>query len=267
MRRVFGIATWAAVWACASGTGLAADGVHIVQRLTIDGASQTSDIWITTDRMRADIADPASGAKQAVVFDAARQVVDVINPDRKTYVEITKAQLDQLGAQAQDLMRSAMANMPPEQRAQMEVMMRGRGMGGMLAPAAPTVYHKVGTDHVGQWTCDTYEALRNGTKISDICTVPPGVLNLAPADLRTITQLADFFKAVAPQAAAMLEVGQGGDQGFSGVPVRTSTAAAGRQVSSEVTQVAREAFADSLFQVPEGFRQEQFMGTGGQGRR
>ena len=270
MRGLSGTVAGMVLCLAASGPALAADGIRIVQRVTIDGTAQTSEVRIAKDRMRADISDPSSGAKQLVVFDATRQVVDIISPDTKTYMEITKAQIEQMTAQAQQMMQTAMANMPPEQRAQMEAMMRGRGMGSMMA-AVKTTYHKTGTDHVGRWTCDKYEGFQNEKKVTDLCTVDPNAIGLAAADVQTLNQLVEFFKSLSPASATMFEIGHGESQGFSGIPVRTSTSTAGRSVTSELTDVVRENLPDALFQIPAGYQEQPFMGgmggmRGGRGR-
>jgi hypothetical protein len=265
MRPIFKSAVCLTVW-CLAATALhAAEGVQIVQRTTIDGATHTSQLQISRDRMRADVPDSSSGAKQIVIFDAARQVIDLVNVDGKTYMEVTKEQIDQLGAQMQDMMgqmQAAMANMPPAQRAQMEAMMRGRGMGAMAAPAVKTEYRKTGTERVGQWTCDKYEGTLSGQKVSEVCAVDPAALGLAPADMQIMGQLASFFRKLVPQGAAMLNLGSAEDQGFPGVPVKSVTTVGGKQITSELAEVSRQTFPDALFQVPAGFQKQDFAGMG-----
>lgn len=251
----------------AGGVAAAAEGVQLVQRTTTADTTLTSQVQIAQDKMRAEIVDPTSGLKQAVIFDAGRQVIIVINPERRTYMEVTKAQIDQIGTQMQGMMaqmEAAMANMPPEQRAQIEAMMRGRGMS---VPQAPTLeYRKTGTDRVGQWACDTYEATENGQKVMDLCTVEPSALGLTAADAETMRQLAEFFTKLVPQGASMLDVGSP-ERGFTGVPVRTTTTAGGDQVTTELAEVSRQNFDDSIFEVPAGFQKQEFMGGMGRGRQ
>jgi hypothetical protein len=250
-----------------SAAARAADGVQIAERTTVDGTPQTNRVLIAKDLMRAEIADPASGAKQTIIFDGTRQVIDIVNMDRKTYVEVTKAQLDQLGAQMHDMMgqmQAAMASMPPAQRAQMEAMMRGRGVGPLMSSGVKTEYRKSGTDHVGQWTCDTYEGSQNGQKVSEVCTVDPATIGLGAAEVATVQQLAAFFNKLIPEGAGMMDIGRPEAQGFSGLPIRTSTTLRGKTVTNEITGVSRQALDDSLFQVPAGFQKQDF--PGGMGR-
>jgi hypothetical protein len=251
----------------AGGVAAAAEGVQLVQRTTTSGTTLTSQVQIAQDKMRAEIVDPSSGLKQAIIFDAGRQVISIVNVERRTYVEVTKAQIDQLGAQMQGMMaqmEAAMANMPPAQRAQVEAMMRGRGMG--MAQAPRIEYQRTGTDRVGQWACDTYEGTENGQKVTELCTVAPSALGLTAADAETMRQLAEFFKKLMPNGASMLDVGSAEQHGFTGVPIRTISSAGGSQVTTELTEVSRQTFEDSVFQVPAGFQKQEFMGSMGRGR-
>jgi hypothetical protein len=79
--------------------------------------------------------------------------------------------------------------------------------------------------------------------------------------------MAAFFKQFMPQMADQgLKVGTVAEQGFAGVPVRQVFTIAGRQVATEITDVSRQAFPDSVFQVPAGYEKTAF-GAPGRGRR
>jgi hypothetical protein len=136
----------------------------------------------------------------------------------------------------------------------------------MMAAAPKTEYRKTGTDKVGSWTCDTYEGSRNNQKVAELCTVAPAALGFAAADFEVAERMADFFSKLVPQGADNLfRPGKAETQGFSGVPVRRVTLVP-TQSTSEITQVTRQTFPDSLFVVPDGFTKEA-MGMGrGRGR-
>ena len=260
-----------------TGTAQAADGLLIVQKTTSGGAPQTNQIQIENKRMRAESTGP-TGGKQVVMFDGAREVLTMVDPDKKTYTELTKADVDRVAAQmagAAPQMAAAMAqmqeqlkNMPPEQRAQVEAMMKGR-MGGAGMPgaaAAPkTQYRRAGTATVGKWTCDKYDGFEGGQKTSEVCTVDPKALGFAASDFEVTKQLVAFFKRLMPQMAnQMFSIGTPEEQGFSGVPVRQMITVGGRQITTEISEVTRQTFPDSVFQVPAGFQKTDFMG--GRGR-
>jgi hypothetical protein len=242
----------------------AADGVLIVEQSTTGTKTQTHQIQIAKDRIRAETTG-AAGEKQAMVFDGAKQVMWMINYDKKTYSEMTKADVDRLGGQMSDAMtkmQQQMANLPPEQRARIEAMMAGRGMAPGAAPK--TEYKKVGTDKVGKWTCDKYEGSRNGQKTAELCTVDPPALGFTAADLEVAHQLQAFFEKVMPPGADnMFRIGTGQGQEFSGVPVRRVSFGA-TPTTSEVTAVSRQSFPDATFAVPDGFQKEAspFAGRG-----
>ena len=106
----------------------AADGVLIVEKTTSGTATTTSQIQIEKTRMRAEVQGQAN-ARQTIVFDGEKQVLWMINNEKKTYSEISKADADRLGAQlsgAMAQMQQQLAAMPPDQRAQVEKMMAGR---------------------------------------------------------------------------------------------------------------------------------------------
>ena len=249
----------------------AADGILIVETTTRNGKVETNQIQIEKTRMRAESAD-ANGEKRVFMFDGTAQVMRMVDVDKKTYSEMTKAEVDQMGGQMSAMMaqmQEQMKNMPPERRAQMEAMMAGRGMPGMAAPEK-TVYRKTGTDRVGKWTCDKYEGYRGDKKVSDLCTVDPKALGFALTDFDVTKQLAAFFQQLMPQnAGQMFQIGNAEAQGFSGVPVRRSYAMGSQQIVTEISEVSRQAFSDATFAIPAGFQKTEspFGGRGARGGR
>src|SRR5947199_7290148 len=76
---------------------LQAQGILLVQQETRDGKSSTNQIQLDKTHIRAET--HASGEAMAVLFDAPAQTVRMLNLDKKTYVEMTKAQMDQVKQQ------------------------------------------------------------------------------------------------------------------------------------------------------------------------
>jgi hypothetical protein len=259
------IALAGALWLSA-GTARAADGLLIVQKTTSGtDAPQVNQVQIDSTRMRAESTGLA-GRKRIVMFDGTKQVLTFVDPDKKTYSEMTKAEVESMAAQvapAMAQMQEALKSLPPEQRAQLEAAMKARGGALPGAAAAKTVYKKVGTDKVGKWTCDKYEGYNGDRKTVDICTVDPKALGFTASDLDVSRQMAAFFKKFMPQMADQgFKVGTVAEQGFAGVPVRQTFTIAGRQVTTEITDVSRQAFPDSVFQVPAGYQKTTFAASG-----
>jgi hypothetical protein len=256
----------------------AADGIVLVQKFTYaDKPPQTHQMQIDQHHLRTESAG-ANGQKVAVIFDGDRQVMTMINDATKSYFEMSKADLDAASAQitgAMAQMQEAMKNMPPEQKARMEAMMKGR-MGGAGAPAAPAAarpqFKKTGTATVGKWTCDVYEGYTNGQKTHEVCTVDPKALGFTTADFQVTRDMAAFFKQFAGQLqqfqsqSQTFTMGTMEDQGFSGIPIRSVSTTSGGQVTFEITDAHREAFTAATFQPPAGYQKTEMFGARGRGR-
>ena len=249
----------------------AAEGVLILEKTVTGSNTRSSQVQIERDRMRAELTG-ATGEVQIVVFDGPQQVLRIISVPRKSYSEMTKADADRMGAQlaaAMAVMKDKVANMPPEQRAKMEALMSQLGTAGPVGgPGGRPEYRRAGSDKVGKWACDKYEGFRNGKKVSEVCTVEPKALGLTEADFDVTKQVASFFEKMLPQGVDQLVgVGKVETQGFAGIPIRRTAYDGDKVLSiSEVTDVKRENFDASTYEVPAGF-QKQAMGRGAGGRQ
>ena len=242
----------------------AAEGILITQRVTSGGPPLTIQVQIEPTRMRTEMAGP-NGAQQVMIFDGGKQVLYIVDPARKTYVEMTKADADRLGAQVQGAMAQMQAQLeklPPAQRAQMEKMLKGRGG----AAAAPQ-YTRTGSDKVGRWTCDKYDMTLDGQKLGEVCSVNPTALGFGAKDFEVMGQMAAFYSGMAPQMTGQLPAVSGIPLGgTSGFPVKTVMTLQGQNTTTEVVEAGRQTFADSLFVVPAGFTKQDMTGLmGGRG--
>ena len=241
----------------------AADGILITQQITSGGKPIKTQMQLEPTRMRTEVTTP-DGAGQVVIFDGGKQVLYIVDSSRKTYVEMTRADAERMAAQMQGAMAQMQAQLeklPPAQRAQMEALMKGRGMTG----AAPTMqYTRNGSDKVGRWACDRYDVTQDGQKIGEICTVNPTALGFAASDFEVTRQMAQFFSAMMPNLATQLPfIGSPEQGGYSGFPVKSVATLAGVNVTSELVEANRQTFPDSLFAVPAGFTRQDMMGGRG----
>lgn len=263
MKSIFtGLAYCAAVCAL-SGSVQAAAGLLIVEKTTQGGTATTNQIQVESNRMRAESTGPR-GEKQVVIFDGARQVLIMIDNENKSYTEMTREDADRLGTQMADAMaqiQTQLAGMPPEQRAKIEAMMKGR-MGGAGGAAPKPQYRRAGTETVGKWTCTRYEGYEGETKTSEVCTVEPKALGLTEADFAFTKQFVEFFKKIVPQMATQaFAIGTVEQQGFSGVPVKRKVSVLGREITTEITDVTRQTFPDTSYAVPAGYQKKPFGGS------
>jgi hypothetical protein len=234
----------------------AADGVLVTEKSTTAGKTDTHQIQVEKTRIRADVTGP-SGEPMVIIFDSVKQVLWMLDLNKKTYSELTKADADGMAGQmagATAQMQEAMRGMSPAERAQVEAIMRGRGMPAAIAAAPQTEYRRAAADRVGKWACTKYDGYRGTQKTAEVCTIDPKDMGFAAADFAVSGQMADFFAKLVPQAADnTFKLGTGDAGGFSGVPVRRVSSIAGRETTSEMTDAVRQTFPESTFAVPADF--------------
>jgi hypothetical protein len=235
---------------------LQAQGIVMVEQETRNGKTSTNQIQIDKTHIRTET--HAQAETMAFVFDERAQTARVINLDKKTYMELDRSLMQQQQQQLGQL-QEQLKNMPPEQRALLEQVMRGRGGPTAGAPAPVKIeYKQTGSDRVGQWSCTKYEGYRAQQKVMEVCAVDPKEFGVTLADFDVAKHLAEFLSGFMPQAADQIVVaGDPAAQGFSGVPARRTVYVNGKVESvSEIKEVRREAIPASAFEVPAGFRRE-----------
>jgi len=224
-------------------------------------ARQQVTIYLDAGKLRVEGENPGEG-KYLLIFDNSRQVMQMADLAKSTYMEITKAQVEAMGGQMQQMMQqmqAQLAQIPPEQRAMVEQMMRQQ-MGNMGGNAPPpiTVREKSRGDKVGQFTCTRYEVLTGGQVTDEVCAAPPGELRLDPSAFETFKALASFFeplRRMAPQGGwsapkAMDQIG--------GFPVQTVVYEGQRPTSEWVlTSLEERALDAGLFTLPPNLRKTE----------
>jgi hypothetical protein len=256
----------AALCLCFTST-YAANGVVISMKSTKGASTTTNQIQLDANHMRTEMGGRAGG-QNAFVFDGVKQAMYIIDDNKKTYSEITKDDLDRVAAQMQGMM----AQLTPEQRAQAEAMLRGRGgrgLPGMGASAPKPTFKKSGTDKVGKWTCDKYEGYEGEKKTSEVCTVAPTALGLSDSDVAVTKQFAKFFSGIMPQMSNnVFSLGSLEDRGFVGFPIRSISYGADGSVTGtqELTDITHQNIPDSTFAPPAGYaKQDSPFGRGRRG--
>ncbi len=255
--------TLATVFACLAAVIplVAAEGLLIVQTSSIGGRTLTIQLQIEPDLMRAEMLNPA-GDTQAAVFDARKQVLSLINYDKKTYAEMTTADVERIGAEMSALFAQAeeqIASMPPAERAQAQAAMKG-SLGGFVAGLPRPEYRHTGTDKAGKWTCDKYDGFMNNEQVSEVCTVAPEALGATAADFEIAKQLQAFGQKLMPQGFEGL-LAPGDARGYTGIPVRQISYYAGQPIlTNELTEVRRQNFDAATYQVPADFEKQPLPG-------
>ena len=184
----------------------------------------------------------------------------VVDPADKSYVEVTRVEMEQVGALMDDV-RSQLAALGPEERAMVEQMMKGRGGSPMAPPPstpAVTVRATGKTQTINGFPTRSYDVLNGDRLESEAWVAEWSATGLARQDFDGLTTLAEFVQKLAGPQAQGLQGGlvqKYGEGGLPGVPIR---AISGTSVH-EITMIRREDVPASKFDAPAGFRKKSML--------
>jgi hypothetical protein len=200
----------------------------------------TATTYVEADRLK--MVNP----DVTMIFRGDLNRVWTIDTQKRSYVEMTPETMQQFGGQmtnlsaqmsaAQAQMQAQLAQLPPEQRAMMEQMLAGRGLGGAPGgraggpPAPPqSAYTKTGQSKtIANWRCDVYRYAVNGRPEQDLCLAPIAAVGMSAADFQVLERLARFMEPVmsspmVPKNSFMNWNEMNKAIGFQGVPLETTT--------------------------------------------
>jgi hypothetical protein len=230
-----------------------------------------------------------------MIFRADLNRVWFIEPQKRSYMEWTPETMQQMAGQmaganaqmaaAMAQMQAEMAKLPPEQRAQMEAMMAGRGgMPGLAggrggAPAAPQVsYTRAGgSKTVAGYSCDQYRKTVNGRQEADVCIARITSTGFTNADFQVFDRFSAFMAPIisqpsVPKNDALDWSDMSKAVGFQAVPLDTVTYSGGKPEHQQtVNKAERTAIPASTYELPSGLTKQDiaamFSGRGGPGGR
>ena len=266
-----GAAILVAVWC-----GNAMAGVVVTSTQTDMDTKQAkpTTVYIDTDRMK--IVNPDN----IMIFRGDLNRAWFIEPQKRTYMEWTPETMQQMAGQmaganaqmaaAMAQMQAELAKLPPEQRAQMEAMMAGRGgLAGLAggrggAPAAPQVsYTRAGgSKTVAGWSCDQYRKTVNGRQEEDLCIARIAATGFSQADFQVFDRFSAFMSPVTSQPAVPKnDIMNWNDMnkaiGFQGVPLDTVMYSGGRpNMQQTVNKAERTAIPASTYELPAGLTKQ-----------
>ncbi len=240
-----------------------------VQNLMEKVPPRLEHVLVEKDRLRMWSENPQRDENHYFIYRDDQKAMYLLDPDKKSYVEITRADMERARArlnQAKAQMEEAMKNLPPDRRAAMEKMMQGRMGGDDQDSLDQLEFKKIGSGQVGSWNATEYAVYLNGKKASLAWVVPFSTLNIKREDF-------DVFKRVGLFSG--VSKNRGFDRYFKladkmgGWPVRSeSLDSAGTPDSRmEVKLVKNQAIDASEFEVPAGYTKRSMgMAEGQEGK-
>ena len=192
----------------------------------------------------------------------------ILDGAKKTYMAMDSAALERTMTAMNDLMQrmqSQMANMPPEQRAAIENMMKQSGMSG--TSAKPMVFDAIATgsnETVGGRSCKVWNLTRDTTPTSQVCVVPYATLPGKDEVQALAKKMGSMFEKLPPALRGQysgnpLQQVNGVTSKINGVPFITRTYANGALENKE-TQIKtwkEQVVAPSAFDIPSDYMKQE----------
>ena len=201
-----------------------------------------------------------------MLWQVGSQQMTVVMPNKKQYMVMDKAQVQQQMAQVNAQMKqmeAQLAAMPPEQREMMKKMMPNMGTGKPLIDMKVTKTGVAGNK--GGYACQMVDITITGVPMSgpmgqEHCVVTGAKLSIPDADIATVKAMADFAKSM------MKEMGQvvGGMPDvfeMGGWPVWTKDKRTGDAWT--LKSIDKGGVSASLFAIPAGYKQQEMPTMGG----
>jgi len=235
----------------------------VLEMLNKDLSSKRESVATTyaqDGRMRIE----SDGAKSSFAI-FRDDTIYTFDPQQKTYIAMDRATMKQLAEQlspALKMLQEQMANMSPEQRAQMERML-GNKLPGTAKEPVEEVRKTARKGTVAGHACTYSEVLQDGVLRTEVCVVAPGSLQGSKELYDVATKVGTLVKEMmasvdVPWIKQMMDREMANFEKLGGVPVASRTFDAGQPVhEATMRSIRSEALAGHLFDIPAGYRQQE----------
>jgi hypothetical protein len=220
-------------------------------------------IWVDATGLRMEFASrEAPGQTSVLIFRADRSLYWTLDPATRSYVEIDRAGLEQLGErvkQARAEMRARLESLPPEQREQVEEM-----LGDMLAMETSTASEEelVPTDvreEVDGTATRRFDLALQSEVVGAVWVAEWSTLGIAQSDLAVFAKLAEFQRNMMQSLSSAAGAGFGSQplevfDRVPGFPLQIRRIQDGRTLSeTRFIDVRKVAPEPGRFAVPAGY--------------
>lgn len=219
-----------------------------------EGALQT--LYVQAGALRAETSDG-----DIVLF--RNDTLYMIDNAERSYRTMDKATMEKLAGTlgtAMQQMQAQLANLPPEQRAQVEQLLGGRLGGG--AGQKPDVYETVDTgrsDSAAGRACRNWQVKRNGVIESEVCVAPYASLAGKEDVQALLRKMSELFESLARSLPQMSQSVTGAMHAYTrinGYPVRVREYGNGKPGTEEdvLKSWQETTIPAAMFEPPAGYR-------------
>ncbi len=220
----------------------------------LSGENETTVLYLGKDKIRAEQQHDALNLVH--ITRADKELIWMLNPEQKRYVEISMTQMQRMEQEAQTyqdasraMLEDYMEGLSEEEKAQYR-----QYLGMDEEEITPTEYRKGAEQTIGAWRCTVYEGLHNGQRIEQLCTVPLQSLSITKDDFETFYALyahSGEDKSYGWDWAKMERIG---------FPVNTVQFENGQAAATTTfLAIEKKNLPASLFEIPSGYSKVSMM--------
>lgn len=235
-------------------------GTVMFSETVMDGKTTLSVMSVGDKSIRVDVKGDRDSS--SVIFRGDKKLFWIVDAKKKTYQEMTKAQVEKAAAQMKNAsaqMEAAMKDMTAEQKAMMRKYM-GNKMAATSKEETPKYVKKASRQKAGKWTADRYEAPFGKNGVQKIWAVSQGVVQLTASDMAVLREMSSFFEKFGSNKSDYFKFDRA-DMGFRGIPVKTEIVERGKTTATTLLKdVTRKKIPASTFELPAGYKKIEMKG-------
>lgn len=229
--------------ACPSIAGVVYD-IETVRRSLLGGEMISDKVIAQVEglNIKIDIQSSEHGGDGEMIYRGDRREMIIVDHSDKSYILVDEARIQEVGEQLSGVeaqMAEAMKNVPEDQRAMVEQMMKQNMPQMMEQPKIPVIEVRK-TDETGEkegYPCVKFEVLRDGIKMQDLWVTEWSNIDGGQDTVGAFESMADFFEDLRSALPAFAQAGDNGSfdqmQRLGGFPVVTTDYADNGSIESE----------------------------------
>ena len=234
---------------------------------------ETITAKVDGDNLKMSMGSAGGGVSDDMIFrGGVPEMIMVSHKEKKFYV-IDDGVIEQIGGQMSDIERQiqeALKDVPPDQRALVEQMMKSRMPKGAQATSAPsfTINKTSDRDTKNGYPCVRYELILNGTKIQDMWVTEFENVEGGAEVRDAFLGMSEFFQSLRD---AMPQFARGGDENMfqhmkemDGFPVVTFDYGPDGSVQGEskLVSASRQSVSADEYNPPANYVKQDMMSLG-----
>lgn len=216
-------------------------GVYMTGTVKDEGKAGKMEMFAEKDRLRFQ----TTGEMGDQIFIYRGDLDKFWMVDNGKYMEMTKEDMKQMGAQMDDamkMMEEKMQGLPDDQKKLMEQYMKGKMPGQSMGQATKTVWKKVGNERINKWECTKFQS--NDGKTT--WTVDPEKIGLTRDDFQVFESVQEFFSEFMKENDSFLKyAATDGSDGLSGFPVKSISSGQEHLIN----EIAKKTLDGNLFEL------------------